>query len=226
MVALGLLPVTFAPRARPTITGLSADNSAGPTNNYGVVGHLPYFAPTSIQILYYRAQQTSDKQVICSDGPSSEDELPIMDIIKQQYTKLTATQFIALQKGVRTLHELTGGSFRVGTACSGTDVVMRCLNLLFGRWRQLFGVQFRPVHCFSCENKDFKQRFLDKHWQAPIFADLEDLVNESADTTAGKLLMIPLVHLLVVGIGAYANPVLPPLGRRMRCDGQLRGSCV
>ena len=131
--------------------------------------------------------------MICSDGPYSEDELPIMDIIKQQYTKLTATQFIALQKGVRTLHELTGGSFHVGTACSGTDVVMQCLNLLFGNWRQLFGVQFRPVHCFSCENKDFKQSFLDKHWQAPIFADLDDLVNESADTTAGKLLIIPLV---------------------------------
>jgi len=94
--------------------------------------------------------------------------VPLADIIQQQHSKLTGSDILLLSRGVRELHTACAGKLRVGTACSGTDLVIRALSLLLEHWQGMFGLTFRLLHEFACEIKEPKSDRLGR-MTAPVW---------------------------------------------------------
>jgi len=80
---------------------------------------------------------------------------------------------------IRSLHDALesfgGKSFTVGTACSGSDVVMVALSELSEFWAETFGTKISIRHVFSCESDVGKQ-----NWIRRQFPDCESIISDTA----------------------------------------------
>jgi hypothetical protein len=66
----------------------------------------------------------------------------------------------------------------VGTACSGSDVVMHALAALSAEWQHTFNKSVRFSHAFAVEKDEAKQGFLVRNFPElrVLFADIEELL--------------------------------------------------
>lgn len=157
--------------------------------------------------------------------PGTKD--PMLEIAAKQHAGLTPQQFIMLQRGLSELHQVTGGCLRIGTALSGTDVIIHSLNVLFDHWRQQFGTEFHVEHAYSIEHIEAKRRFILAHWQPQyIFEDLTKVATDefSLDLRTKALVRVPHTHVLAAGIECDSISSLNQHASANRgCVGQRQG---
>eukprot|EP00959_Pyramimonas_sp_CCMP1952_P131617 2751996-Pyramimonas_sp.AAC.1 len=56
------------------------------------------------------------------------------------------------------------GGVKVGTACSGTDLILKVLSDLMQLWGDKCGVYAKVHHVFAVEKEPFKRNFILQHW--------------------------------------------------------------
>ena len=78
-------------------------------------------------------------------------------ILMAQYARLSAGANMKLREGLEKLIDVTGGEWKWGTACSGSDVLFLSLNELCAAWHTRFGIAPNIRHKFSCESVDYTQ---------------------------------------------------------------------
>jgi site-specific DNA-cytosine methylase len=107
-----------------------------------------------------------------------------------------------MQENLTQMAVLVGGCITVGTACSGTDVVVLVLKRLIDFWNTQFGCSLTLRHLFSCECVAFKQEFITAHFQPEmLYADIAELGSGLAlDILSGEMKATPSPHCLAVGI--------------------------
>ena len=108
-------------------------------------------------------------------------------IMAKQFGQLDASKLIALSSGFELLKQQTGGQWRWGTACSGSDVVFCALEALQQFWVQRIADVPGIEHTFSCEQVEFKQDWI-RECFAPkhMFADIHRLPGDSVQDIEGK----------------------------------------
>lgn len=124
-------------------------------------------------------------------------------ILRRQYDKLPAGDLLRLREGLETVCEaLDGRGFSIGTACSGTDLIMHAAQELNACWEGMFALDAKPFQKFACEIIDFKRRFIELHLRpAHLFADIHLLAGSSVqDHLTGKDVMDLSVVLYACGI--------------------------
>lgn len=68
-----------------------------------------------------------------------------------------------------------GFSFNVVTMCSGTEAPIFALKLIQNAFFQIIGCElFRFKHLFSVEIEPFKQEYIRRNTDAPVFRDVRD----------------------------------------------------
>ena len=91
---------------------------------------------------------------------------------------------------------------RVGTGCSGTDLVMYVLATLLRCWPVSYGLEVGIEHCFACESVEYKRRFIEDHF-APshIFTDVTTLHTgfSTCSKTGKESVEVPEVDPFVAG---------------------------
>ena len=94
-----------------------------------------------------------------------------------------------------------GGVCKIGTLFSGTDVVMKVLNVHSAYWKHAFGIELRFEHAFAAEKNPSKQEFLREHAKVPVlFGDANDVLGNSAiNLITNERVSIPWVHWLIAG---------------------------
>ena len=99
-------------------------------------------------------------------------EDPLVDLLARLYAKLPSAKVMVLRDKVLRLHPLTGGELRIGTGCSGTDIVIHAIQLVLNPWKAMFGIDIKLKHAMSRENTDYKQQFILNHFSpAHLFPD-------------------------------------------------------
>lgn len=114
-------------------------------------------------------------------------------VVDRQLKKLTVTELMRLRGGVAELSACCPGSvLRIGTGCSGTDVVVGVASLLMDTWSHTFGSTCTVKHNMACENVPFKQQFIVQHWKPDVvFADLLELDGAVAQDMNGAKVRVP-----------------------------------
>ena len=107
-----------------------------------------------------------------------------------QHRRLTPSLLKKLQTGLGNLASLVGSRFqggkvRVGTACSGTEVLVYFLTVFLRFWSVSYGLEIGVEHCFACEAVPHKRLFIDDHFSPKlIFTDVTTL--HTGFATCGK----------------------------------------
>ena len=118
-----------------------------------------------------------------------------------EYRQLSAADVLSLRDRVQELWQATDGVLSLGTACSGTDVLIRVVGLHLRKWKALFNFCFRIRHMFSCEIIDWKCRFIRDHWTPEaVFPDVTRLGNHKAQDIDGTWRVVPSPLLFACGI--------------------------
>ncbi|EGG01261.1 uncharacterized protein MELLADRAFT_79036 [Melampsora larici-populina 98AG31] len=101
----------------------------------------------------------------------------------------------------KTVELLAGRPLRVATMCSGTESPLLALDLISKSVKDLWGLDFRVQHVFSCEIEPFKQAYIERNFQPPIlFRDVCELGQEKATTAYGAQVTVPNdVDMLIAG---------------------------
>ena len=98
-------------------------------------------------------------------------------------SSLGPDKLMYLRHSLKTLHRELGGVLRVGTACSGCDMVVLIVRITFGVLQDKFGITFRCQHSFSAEHIEWKRRFIEGHIPEPpdmLVGAVEDLTKDEA----------------------------------------------
>ena len=125
----------------------------------------------------------------------------MLTITTRLWARLDSAAKIAISENARQLSTLLGSQFKLGTGCSGTDVVVLSLQDFFHFLKAECGCDLHVDHLFSCENVDFKQAFLEWFFpDAVVFPDLHKLDRTETEDKDGTLQRIPSVGLFCCGI--------------------------
>ena len=89
----------------------------------------------------------------------------------------------------------------VASACSGSYIVLKILDMLFGTFKYYWGYKFEWAHAFACEDDGGKQQFLrDNHSLKVLVDDVEDLKPPTVvDSLSGDTVALPHSTLFVAG---------------------------
>ncbi|KAI4268831.1 MAG: hypothetical protein L6R35_006726 [Caloplaca aegaea] len=143
-------------------------------------------------------------------GPSPDEEAlhtitedtPLEQAVRQWHQGLSSSQLIDLQETARQL-EIKSPLF-IGTALSGSDIVVYSLQVLSRHWRELFGCNVQFVSAYACDNDPTVQEFLASHVlhdDSALFPDVEHLLRESAlNLLTRSVQIVPYVDIFVAGI--------------------------
>lgn len=93
---------------------------------------------------------------------------------------------------------------RLGTGCSGSDIVVKVMNTLWQSFKVHNGIVLPPIdHAFSCESVPFKQSWITAHCKPRfLFKDwlqFSDLANRADEVYSETMVEVPEVDFLVVG---------------------------
>ena len=80
------------------------------------------------------------------------------EIIHQLYSKMTPLQHQRFRHKLSELARATECCIRLGTGCSGTDLLCLILEKLIDKWNSLYGFDFTLDHVFSVDKGDLQQR--------------------------------------------------------------------
>ena len=107
-----------------------------------------------------------------SESPTDETEedrhTPLWRAVREWHEAMPPESLLELRQ---TLMAVSSAPFKIGTACSGSDVLLVLFRELADFWSEVLGVPFTFRHCFACEKQPLVQEFLLQH-----FSDLEVLV--------------------------------------------------
>lgn len=84
------------------------------------------------------------------------------------------------------LQELAKTGITIGTACSGTDIIVLVLEALSQFWASEYGVQVPLRQAFACESQESVQAFLCQQFPSceVVFQDVADLAKDHAPACA------------------------------------------
>ena len=97
-------------------------------------------------------------------------------VMAKQFSQVDASKLIALSSGFELLKQQTGGQWRWGTACSGSEVVFCALEALWRFWVPRVADVPEIEHAFSCEQVEFKRGWIHEFFSPQhMFADIHRL---------------------------------------------------
>ena len=120
-----------------------------------------------------------------------------------------------LQRAKRTESELIAdGSqrrFTVGSICSGSDVIAKCLDAVAKHFREHYNISVVPEHVFQCEINPTKSEHLRTRCPCKhMFKEATDLGGARAiDLISGLRVLIPYVWLFSAGFPCTSRTPLP-----------------
>ena len=127
---------------------------------------------------------------------------PLLDAIVAMHENLPVSLLPILRSRANALAKFTGGSLKVATGCSGSDIVVLGLRSLTDYWHKIFGVEIAVEHCFSVENVSWKRQFI-KEQVGPkhLFAEMGDMgADEVFDHITKQKVQVETPHLWICGI--------------------------
>lgn len=100
---------------------------------------------------------------------------PLMRALWKYYNQLPLHHRLNTNKFLR---EQSTKPFVLGSACSGTDLIFKCFDLLNTHWQNLFGFALSTCESFAVEHKSDKQEFLTRNHgnTAALFNSVEDMM--------------------------------------------------
>jgi hypothetical protein len=100
---------------------------------------------------------------------------PLMRALEQYYTQLPLHHRLNTSKFLR---EHSTKTFVLGSACSGTDLIFKCFELLNANWQALFGTTLSTCEAFAVEHAPDKQEFLTRNHvnTKALFTSVEDMM--------------------------------------------------
>ena len=105
----------------------------------------------------------------------------------KQFSQLDGNSLIALSSGFESLKQQTGGQWRWGTACSGSEVVFCALEALQRFWTKRVADVSEIEHAFSCEQVEFKPEWIHEFFSPQhMFGDIHRLSGDSVQDIDGK----------------------------------------
>ncbi len=105
-----------------------------------------------------------------------------------------------LRHGVASIKRyLDGRPIRIGTGCSGSELLKPTLVRLSNLFADQFGEKLEWSHEFSCENNPSKQSWIQQHFGHVVFPDLKVLQEDEIYDVDGKLRPVPRVDGFVAG---------------------------
>ena len=113
--------------------------------------------------------------------------------------------FLSYKRG---LQRLSKHSLHVGTASSGTDIVVLSLSLLSKHWKKSCAIDVDIVHAYSVENNVNKQEFIYKTFGVDCFVCNSTLVGSKAVTAKGVTKPIIQMGLFIAGFTCKARSKL------------------
>ena len=120
--------------------------------------------------------------------------LSMLERMGEKQTSLLKNALVALNRG--------GRGIRIGTVCSGTDLIIPCARQMLARLYQHCGLdQPKMIHAFAVESNPAKQTFILKnHNPIRLFADLFEMSGSTAwDVKSGAVQHIPEVDIVFAG---------------------------
>lgn len=123
-------------------------------------------------------------------------------ILGRLWARTSAPDILAMRRNLDKFITAIEGNLKVGTACSGSDVVLPTVNNALALWRQEFGFQVSFEHAYSCESVEFKQRWIVKHFgkDVTLYPDLERLSDGVTENIHGQMERIKRPHFFICGI--------------------------
>ena len=111
---------------------------------------------------------------------------------------------------VSRLQRLQGAEISIGTACSGSDMLLKVVEALRRHWSEEFGVTLSFRADFACERDVKKQAFLTSQFGAScIFQDVSELSCPRArDVVSGKERRVPAVDMFASGFSCVSRSKL------------------
>eukprot|EP00969_Alexandrium_andersonii_P367306 15470436-Alexandrium_andersonii.AAC.1 len=126
---------------------------------------------------------------------------PIQFAINEWHDNLSHGTFRKLAQNLRattnSVQEIT-----IGTACSGTDIIIKVAESIAKAWRETYDICFHIVHAFACEKDPEKQDNLTRQFPelSIIFNDINDLSETKAtNVISGTLTPVPWVFMFACG---------------------------
>ena len=123
-----------------------------------------------------------------------------------QFERVGSDRKVSIRQGisdcVATLQKASG-KLTLGTACSGTDVIVHIVaDLLAPLWKASFGICLEVEHSFACELVHWKRDWILAHFNPRfLFEDLLMIGEDTAfDIRSGKMQSIPSVVGFACGI--------------------------
>ena len=124
-------------------------------------------------------------------------------IIEKQFESLPPIRLTQYRANLLRLQEETEGRIRLATGCSGTDLVVKILQLMVGLWQEFFGLSFRIEHVWSCDHGSVQQKFILEHFQPHyLFTSMEEVATSDTayDLISGKHVTIESFLVFATGI--------------------------
>ena len=155
------------------------------------------------------------EDAVLDEQPVGEKDL-LQTSINEYFHKMpTLLETTWLQRAKRTESELIAdGSqrrFTVGSICSGSDVIAKCLDAVAKHFREHYNISVVPEHVFQCEINPTKREHLRTHCPCKyMFKEAKDLGGTRAiDLISGLRVLIPYVWLFSVGFPCTSRTPLP-----------------
>ena len=127
---------------------------------------------------------------------------PMVAALDRVWKRLACPDRLELRANLSGLKKTMGSElFKVATACSGSDVIIPTLENVLDCFSQELGIRFDMEHLFSCENVEFKQKWIEEHFgdDFTLFPDLARLAEVQTEDVGGRLVRIPQAFLYIVG---------------------------
>lgn len=157
---------------------------------------------------------------------------PLIDIMRRQQEALTvsrpehratrstrivgifldgakAPMLVAVRGGLATLaREVHSTRIPVGTACSGSDLVVEVAGVLQSIWTDIFDLEVTLEHKWSCEKDETKAKFIKAHFSPEyVFADIEDMAVTAYARAHGISTPVPVAPVSILICGSECDSV-------------------
>lgn len=97
-------------------------------------------------------------------------------IVQAQHDGMLSSTKEELRLGLRRTAEALHGKLLVGTACSGSDLIVLVMEALTRHWRRTYGVRLEVAHVFACESVQWKCDWIGRHFKPQcVYNDIRNL---------------------------------------------------
>lgn len=133
---------------------------------------------------------------------SCVDHPPLARAIRDWHQGLSTSQLLDMQTTIGALEKRS--PLHIGTAFSGTDIIVHLLKTFSECWAELFNSRVQFVSRYACDSDPEVQQFLMNHVlsrDCALFQDVEHLARASAlNLMTNKVEIVPYADIFVAGI--------------------------